>query len=156
MWPWKKKLEQPDQRRCFQKNTEGKCALVAPGGNGQPLTPFIYDDICQLQTDGVQFYHCIRDEKHGLLDLDGSIVVPCEMDSLEADRNVILLKKGDKHGLYATQGLYVSPQYDEIGELDSFVHVRQGSKWGFIDLEEGHFMDETDESAYEKGMLMYF
>ena len=155
MWFSKKKTAKTEARPCSLKNEEGKCALIAPGGNGNPLTPFIYDAISPLQTDGLSYYHCTNDGKQGLLELNGDVIIPCEMDVMEVDRNIIMFKQGDKWGLYATHGVLVMPMYDEINELDSFVHVRLGDEWGFLDLEEGKFMTE-EEDSFEKGMLMFF
>ena len=156
MWFWKKK-EKTDKRLCYVKNEEGKCALVAPGGDGRLLTPFAYDEISRFQVDSFNFYRCMNSGKNGLLDLDGTVIVPCEMDSLEADRDFVILKKGEKYGIYSPYGLLVQPQFDEMGEHVHYVYVRLGDKWGFIDSEDGKFLDENDETIYnsENGMLIY-
>ena len=157
MW-FSKKKEKQDNRPCFVRDITGKCALVAPGGDGRLLTPSVYDEISRFQVDSFNYYRCVNNGKHGLLDLDGTVIVPCEMDSLEADRDFVIVKKGDKFGIYNPQAFLVSPQFDEITEQGNYVYVRLGDKWGFIDGEDGTFVEEGDEDSIydqEHYLLMY-
>lgn len=133
-------------------NENGKCALVTTDGYGTPVTEFKYDMIKYKQY--TNYYTCYLNIsgkiKKGILSNNGNEVVPCEMDEIyEACNGIIVIAKDNKFGLLTTQGLFISPIYEEITEEDSgLVHVCLDGQWGYIS-EKGEFISEEDENTLQ-------
>ena len=135
-------------------NEEDKCALVTTDGKGTPLTPFIYDSIVKDTFDN--YYTTHVGHKEGMMKSDGTVIVPCEMDTIYENFNgIICIEAQGKWGLVTTWGTYVAPVYDEMTEKDENVYVRKGETWGYLD-EEGNFIDEADEDTWQNEAILNY
>ena len=132
----------------------GKCALVAPDGKGTPLTPFIYDAIAK--DNFVHEFIIVQGDKKGVMDKEGNILVPCEMDTVyEYFNSIQSLEAGGKFGLRTDWGLYIAPVYDEMTEKNDYVYVRLGDTWGYLDF-DGNFIDEADQETLDDSDLLNY
>ena len=133
-------------------DAHNKSALVATDGTGTPLTPFIYDNIHQI--DWTSFYLATIGKKSAVLTAQGKELVPCIIDSYSESFNGISTFSSDgKEGIFTCDGLYVPPIFDKISENSDWVYVSLNGKWGYVDT-EGHFVDDTDEEAYDEADLL--
>ena len=76
-----------------------------------------------------------EDEKCGLMNLDGEIILPLEYDSVsEFSENLTRIEKYGKYGFVNTMGEIVVPLiYDYIGALSNdLAAVEKDGKWGFV------------------------
>lgn len=79
---------------------------------------------------------CVKkDDKYGVIDKTGSLIVPCEYDWIGySTEGMIPVKKGDKWGLVDKTGSLVVPlEYDELGYFnEGLTYAKKGDKWGYI------------------------
>ena len=140
------------------QDVNGMFAIVKADGSGTPITAFEYDymDIEPYS----KLFIAGKNGKCALMDKDGKILTPFELDAVVRDLPInghIEVKKSDKLGIYNyCMNLYIPPVYDEIVDhTDGWVYVRLGDRWGFL-TNEGRFIDETDEEAVEDNSLLYW
>lgn len=145
-------------------NFDDKYALVAPDGLGTQLCGFEYDAITFIRGSR-NFYICEKKigEKSlfGVLDSNGELIVPCEMDELEdpSDRvgsTYLYFTKGNKIGFLTMGGCYIEPQFDDADICPKFLYVRKGDVGGFLSV-DGEFIEENDkEKIKNKELLTYW
>ena len=79
----------------------------------------------------------IRDEngnRHGLIDEDGNVILPCEYDvswnGISVEQKLMVFKEGDKQGIRDFDGnILIEPKFYEIyGLQNPFMTVRVGKK----------------------------
>ena len=96
------------------------------------------------------FHSCIG---KGIVDSDGVILVPSEMDEIDTEtyyNEVFALKirKGDKYGLFDWRGIYVEPKFEDMEVPDEgWVKVYNGNVWGWIDI-DGNFTDDQSKAEF--------
>ena len=135
-------------------NEQGKCALVTTDGTGTTLTPFEYDAIHISAYDN--YYISRQGDKRGVIQPNGTVVVPCIIDEIwEPVNGITLFASNGKHGLFTNWGTYVEPVYDEIEEKDEKPYARLGDTWGYLDI-EGQFIAENDPELDNTDLLDYF
>jgi hypothetical protein len=88
----------------------------------------------------------------------GQLLTPLELDKVYLYmpiNGLIEIEMDDKMGLYDyCNKLYVRPVYDAIDEKEGSVYVQLGERWGYINSEDGTFIDEDDEDKlYEVPVL---
>ena len=123
---------------------------------GNVRVPALYSDIAALYAY-TSFRHTpvivLNDEdgKAALMNHLGQLLTPLELDKVYKYMPVnglIEIQMGDKSGLYDyCNHLYVRPIYDEIDEENGKVYVKLGERWGFVNGEDGTFIDEDDEDT---------
>ena len=136
-------------------NDEGKFAIVKSNGTGEAICDFEYDDIdieplCKL-------FIVRKDGKAALMNHLGQLLTPLELDKVYKYmpiNGLIEIQMGDKSGLYDycnhliwSAPLYQRLIYDEIDEENCKVYVKLGERWGFVNGEDGTFIDEDDEDT---------
>ena len=47
-----------------------------------------------------------------------------------------------------------SGDYDEIDEENGKVYVKLGERWGFVNCEDGTFIDEDDEDTLDEVVVL--
>lgn len=134
-----------------------KYAIVNCDGNGTPLCSFEYDMI-KFMFGSCALYKCWKrvGDKYltGVIDGEGNLLVPCEMDEVYAISNSIaVIEKGGKFGGLTTFNSYIEPLYDEIEERDGFLTACKDGKWGYISS-KGEFIDENDEERMDSTELL--
>lgn len=89
----------------------------------------------------------------GIVDSDGVIVVPAEMDEIETDTYynevfALKLRKGNKYGLFDWRGIYIEPKFGDMEvPSDGWVKVFNGKDWGWIDI-DGNFTDDQSKAEF--------
>lgn len=137
-------------------NDEGKFAIVKANGTGEAICGFEYEDI---DIEPLSKLFIVRkDGKAALMNHQGELLTPLELDKVYKYmpiNGLIEVQMGDKSGLYDyCRKLYVRPVYDKIDEKDEKVYVQWGERWGFINGEDGTFIDENDEETLEEVVVM--
>ena len=107
--------------------------------------------VCRIpDTRFYTFSSCVG---KGIVDSDGVILVPSEMDEIDTEtyyNEVFALKirKGDKYGLFDWRGIYIEPKFEQIEVPDEgWVKVFNGESWGWIDI-DGNFTDDESKAEY--------
>ena len=89
----------------------------------------------------------------GIVDSDGVIVVPVEMDEIETDTYynevyALKLRKGNKYGLFDWRGIYIKPKFDNmVVPSEGWVKVFNGKDWGWIYF-NGNFTDDESQAEF--------
>lgn len=133
-------------------NDEGKFAIVKANGTGEAICGFEYEDI---DIEPLSKLFIVRKNgKAALMNHHGQLLTPQELDIVYKYmpiNGLIEVQMGDKSGLYDyCKKLYVRPVYDKIDEKDGVVYVQLGERWGFINSEDGSFIDEGNEELLEE------
>ena len=138
-------------------NGDGMCALVTTDGTGVPLCGFEYDYIeFMFASDG--YYRCEKvidgKTRFGILNAQGELLIPCEMDVVHAISNSFSgIVKDGKVGLLTTSGVYIAPVFDDLDEDGEFVKACKDGVWGYISA-RGEFIDMADEERLEEEELL--
>lgn len=138
-------------------NGEGKCALVATDGTGMPMCGFEYNNIeFMFASDG--YYRCEKEidgkTKFGILNAQGELLVPCEMDVVHAvSNNFSGIVKDGKIGIITISGVYIAPVFDDLEEDGEFVKACKDGKWGYLGS-KGEFVDMDDEENVDEVELL--
>lgn len=138
-------------------NSIGKYALVKCDGKGTPLCEFEYEMI-RFMFGSCAFYMCwkkVGDKIFaGVMDCDGNMVVPCEMDVVYAvANNIAVIEKDGKFGGITMDNFYLEPVYDEVEDKDGYLYVCKEGAWGYISR-KGEFIDENDEERMDEEELV--
>ena len=78
----------------------------------------------------------IIDEKYGVKDKDGKIIIQPKYDYLFYDNNedIFIIRKGDKWGILDSKGgIIIKPKYETLRFSEGLAAVKVKGKWGFID-----------------------
>ena len=68
-----------------------------------------------------------------MIDGDGNVLVPCEMDEVYGISNgFATVEKDGKFGVITTRSLYIEPIYDEVEENDGLLKACKDGMWGYI------------------------
>ena len=124
--------------------------IMLQDGQGTLLAPCIYDDIrFDLSILG---FRVVKDGKVGILNMLGEVVIPCELTEIyEMANGLMVVRDGDKYGVYTENGEYVRPEYDDVGEIcvgSGPVAVLREEEWGYIEHETHQFVTPEE---YENG-----
>lgn len=125
---------------------DGKYAIISSDGSAKLLTDFIYDG---LEFDGDKFV-CEQNGKFGLIDDQGGVLIPSEMDGIESlsDELVTFEKEGKVGFLYIDvaedETKTIDPVFDSYeAENNLVITVTKDGQKGFVD-KDGNFT--TDEN----------
>ncbi len=134
-----------------------KYALVTSDGKGTPICGFEYDMI-KFMFGSCALYKCWKrvGEKYltGVLDCEGNVIVPCEMDEVYGFcNNFAVVEKDGKFGAVTTNSFYVEPLYDEIEEREGYLTACKDGNWGYVSS-KGEFIDENDEDRMDEEELL--
>jgi hypothetical protein len=134
-----------------------KYAIVKCDGNGTPMCGFEYDMI-KFMFGSCALYKCWKrvGEKYltGVLDGEGNVIVPCEMDEVYAvSNNIAVIEKDGKFGGITMDNFYLEPVYDEVEDKDGYLYVCKEGIWGYISR-KGEFIDENDEDRMDEEELL--
>ena len=134
-----------------------KYALVKSDGKGTPLCEFEYEMI-KFMFGSCAFYRCWKKVGgkmlSGVIDCDGNMVVPCEMDVVYAvANNIAVIEKDGKFGGITMDNFYLEPVYDEVEDKDGYLYVCKEGIWGYISR-KGEFIDENDEDRIDEEELV--
>lgn len=126
-------------------DANNKCALVKTDGTGTPLCPFDFDYIGLI--DWTHFFIAKKGNKCAILDCNGNMLVEPIIDVYHETLNgVTCFESNGKYGLITNNGLYVAPIYDDMNSDDTDnIYVTLGEKKGYLDYDDGHFIDENDK-----------
>jgi len=94
-----------------------------------------YDHLIKMSD---QLYRARKNNKLGVVDINGKEIVPCEYMYIGniSDNKTIKIRKGNKFGIVTEQGNIIIPcNYDFIQEDNASFKVKQGIKWGVIATE---------------------
>lgn len=139
------------------RNEAGLCALVATDGTGMPMCGFEYNNIeFMFASDG--YYRCEKEidgkTKFGILNAQGELLVPCEMDVVHAvSNNFSGIVKDGKIGIITISGVYIAPVFDDLEEDGEFVKACKDGKWGYLGS-KGEFVDMDDEENVDEVELL--
>ncbi|MBJ2175145.1 WG repeat-containing protein [Aureibaculum sp. A20] len=82
------------------------------------------------------FVFVTKNNKHGLMNLDGETIIPCEYDMFEVENNYVLTLKGNKRGLMNLDGKTIIPcEYDMFEVENNYVLTLKGNKRGLMNLD---------------------
>jgi hypothetical protein len=115
---------------------EGKYALCRMDGQGTLLTDFIYDKIFRYFWAFSNYFVVENNGKKGLLDdINGKVVVPCEMDEfyeqIDTD-GIIPYIKGEKWGMLHF-GVSTGAVFDDIDiRSEIYAKAKIGDEWFFV------------------------
>ena len=93
---------------------------------------------------------CLR---KGIVDSDGVILVPSEMDEIDTDTYcnevyALKLRRGNMYGLFDWRGIYIEPKFEDMEvPSEGWVKVFNGKDWGWIDI-EGNFTDDQSKAEF--------
>lgn len=135
-------------------NEENKRALVKLDGQGTLLTPFEYDHIIvgEIKSFAILF----KDQLIGLCDLDGKVIIPCELHHFyENQGGLYRVYKFNKVGFFTPRGLYIQPVYEDSETKNGFLHLLLEDKWGFVD-EFGNFIADEEEERLSHAKLIEY
>lgn len=106
-----------------------------------------YEDVTALQTSELSldfektFFRFKKDEKYGLIDYEGNVVVSANYDELTSLKNrpgEILAKKGEKYGVLGSDGnVKIEIKYDSIIGDEYFTDKKGYGETGYIVGEKG-------------------
>ena len=134
-----------------------KYAIVKCDGKGTPLCGFEYDMI-KFMFGSCALYKCWKrvGDKYltGVIDGDGNVLVPCEMDEVYGISNgFAVVEKDGKFGVITTRSLYIEPIYDEVEENDGLLKACKDGMWGYIGS-KGEFVPEDDDERIRNTVLL--
>ena len=134
-----------------------KYALVKCDGKGTPLCGFEYEMI-KFMFGSCALYRCWKKVGNkllaGVMDCDGNMLVPCEMDVIYAvSNNIAVIEKDGKFGGITMDNFYLEPVYDEVEDKDGYLYVCKEGIWGYISR-KGEFIDENDEDRMDEEELV--
>ena len=106
-----------------------------------------YEDVTALQTSELSldfekaFFRFKKDEKYGLIDYEGNVIVSANYDELTSLKNrpgEILAKKGEKYGVLGSDGnVKIEIKYDSIIGDEYFTDKKGYGETGYIVGEKG-------------------
>ena len=126
-------------------------------GKGTPLCGFEYEMI-KFMFGSCALYRCWKKVGDkllaGVMDCDGNMLVPCEMDVIYAvSNNIAVIEKDGKFGGITMDNFYLEPVYDEVEDKDGYLYVCKEGAWGYISR-KGEFIDENDENRMDEEELV--
>ena len=141
------------------------------GQNEEILT--VYEQIEALENidenDNVWYEENIlrvkKDNKYGLIDLNGKEILPIEYDEislLKGIENSIIIKKDGKVGLVNDNGsIIINPNYKQIKNLGStykegYITVNQNGKYGVVSTTKKQILDNKYEEIEQTYLKDYF
>lgn len=132
----------------YPARLNGKEGLVKADGTGTPITEFKYHII--VRNTGYRGFLVDYDKKAGMIDKDGKVIIPFEMDDLDSEMvNGIQIfeKRIDrrrKYGFITYYGDYIEPKFDEVvADIDCPL-VRVGEEWGYVRADNHEFISKQD------------
>ncbi|MEA5011815.1 MAG: sigma-70 family RNA polymerase sigma factor [Angelakisella sp.] len=107
-----------------------------------------YDKIFSL---GEEMFAVIKDDKYGLADYSGNLILPIEYEAIyEFKDGISSAKKDGLFGAINIQGEVIVPfEYNTLYDFSSGVAcVQQNGKWGFVDTKGNVVVPLTYDGAY--------
>ncbi|MFD1616611.1 WG repeat-containing protein [Gelatiniphilus marinus] len=97
-----------------------------------------------------------KNNKQGLMTIDGKVIVPCEYDMFEIEDNYVLTLKGNKRGLMNLDGETIIPcEYNTFEIEDNYVLTLKGNKRGLMNLDgETIIPCEYDTMKFDQGVAI--
>ena len=139
------------------KDFNNKYALVTSDGKGTPLCDFEYDHISFMRGSDKFFVSAKKVGERmlsGVIDSNGKVIVPCEMDVVHyVSNNIACMVKDGKIGILTMNGDFFAPVYDEVEEHNDFLTVCKDGAWGYLST-EGEFIDMSDEDRIDEVILL--
>lgn len=123
-----------------------KYALCTMDGKGTLITDFIYDKIFSYYGSRNNYFVVVINGKKGLIDEDGEVAIPCEMDEIyemqDLDGIVPFIKMG-KWGLF--YDVATEPIYDDIIiQSEWYAQVKKDDTWYYLDYKGNPVTDVED------------
>ena len=136
---------------CVSVKQDGKWALFRRGTDEELVTFYKYDEI---NVNFYGYYILKKDGKYGLSTGYGRQLLPVQMDDIyqpTLDWH-ILFKQDGKYGILFNNGTRTQELFDELDlESGTFLSVRIGEKWGYLDERGGFVKDRRDAYLTRKG-----
>jgi transcriptional regulator with XRE-family HTH domain len=112
-------------------------------------------DFDEFKIEG-NFMFVTKNNKHGLMNLDGETIIPCEYNMFEIEDNYVLTVKGNKRGLMNLDGKTIIPcEYTRFKIEDSYVFVSKYNKHGLMNLDGKTIIPcEYDTMKIDKGVAI--
>lgn len=86
--------------------------------NGNEIIPPKYDDIYNMDWDGLLFY-VENNGKVGLINQQGKEIIPILYDEISQDSiDIFIIKSGDLYGVYFEEGTLIPANYGSLSWLD--------------------------------------
>lgn len=134
-----------------------KWGYIDKGNN--MLVPYMYDDARRFEDCGLALV-CV-DEKYGLINTTGEIVLPLEYDYIVLDKFSVekpgIIRKNGLEGFVDTKGkVIVPPQFERtFGFSEGVAACKRGNEWYTIDLTGKRLVDLHYDDAlyYSEGLL---
>jgi len=138
-----------DEIENFDKNlliasSDGKFSLL--NNKGQKVTESSYDSISEFSDKGLAKVK--RDNKYGLLDKTGKVLLPCKYYQLgDIEDGLAKISAGELHGFIDKNGEVVIPcRYREIRVLaHGVLAVKEKNKWNCLDSSGNNISDSSNE-----------
>lgn len=100
--------------------------------NKEAFNPNDYDEF-EIQGN---FIWTLKNNMHGLLSLDGKVIIPNEYDEFEIQGDFIWTLKNNMHGLMDIDGKVIIPnEYDEFEIQEDFIWTLKNNKPGLMNLD---------------------
>lgn len=121
----------------------------------QPIISIKYDSVRELDHTG--FFAVKQDDKHGLFDNTGKVIIPIEFDDVQKEHSffpdmphsyeLIKVENNEKYGLYDTTGnLLVPVEYDAIIISNDYAEAKNGEESHYYDW-NGNMLDGNNPTG---------
>lgn len=93
-------------------------------------------DFDEFEVLDENFIWTLKNNMHGLMTIDGKLIIPNEYDEFEIQENFIWTLKNNKHGLMNLEGKVIIPnEYDEFEIQGDFIWTLKNNKPGLMSLD---------------------
>lgn len=119
----------------------------------------IYDSINYHFGDKLISYHCIKNDKFGIIDKEGKTFLPCKYDylSFDEERDLIYVRKGRLYGIYSSDGKEIfAPIFTNYKKQGLVIEVKIGNGRDFGYIPEVDLLLPRRNFTYYKNYIRYF
>ena len=154
------------EQKYIKAKINGKWSLLDK--EGKVIIPPKYDDISDIDKETESVFYVIKDEKIGLVNIQGEEITPIDYDIIsEGEKGVFILTQGNFRGVLFKQKILVFPIYESISNYaiktglyknmkpDRMYYdaQRDGKKYVLDDQGNEYELEETEIQNIGKALL---
>ncbi len=154
------------EQKYIKAKINGKWSLLDK--EGKVIIPLKYDDISDIDKETESVFYVIKDEKIGLVNIQGEEITPIDYDIIsEGEKGVFILTQGNFRGALFKQKILMSPIYESISNYaiktglyknmkpDRMYYdaQRDGKKYVLDDQGNEYELEETEIQNIGKALL---
>ncbi len=154
------------EQKYIKAKINGKWSLLDK--EGKVIIPLKYDDISDIDKETESVFYVIKDEKIGLVNIQGEEITPIDYDIIsEGEKGVFILTQGNFRGALFKQKILMSPIYESISNYaiktglyknmkpDRMYYdaQRDGKKYVLDDQGNEYELEETEIQSIRKALL---